>query len=232
MSDYYSLNKAYLAPSAAPSAAVKETFQVNIQPNIQAYSIQALTTYNYLDKLRLPNKIHESMNIPLDFLVKDHSVPSKNILHFRDGTFTSDGQPGQPKNPIYIRIPSNNIPINSRIFISRPDNPIPHSSHVIGSPEGYSADKRHQYAIYKLLVLDKDGNERPDSVKRVDTDLIFLQLNNVQIPIGSTFKNTKLGVLYIFVQKPTDAQLPPNITTLKQIVDTKIQATKLLISFS
>ena len=219
--EYYSLNKAYGAPSV-----VKESFQVPTKK----YNMSSLTTYNYMDKLRLPHRIHESMKPALDNLVKDHSVPSKNILHFRDATFSSYDQ---PPTSVFIQLPSKDVPLNSYIFISTPSYPYPHFSHVIGSPEGYSDySKRHQYAEYRLLVLDKDGYERTDLVKKQQTDLIFLELDNKAIPSGSAYKNDKLGVFYIFVRRPTDAQVPVNPTTLKQVVDSKIPAMKLVISFS
>lgn len=219
---YYSLNKAYVAPSPSD---VKENYE---EP--KKYDMKLLTTYSYMDKLRIPNRIQEALKPTSDSLVQQFSVPSRNILHFRDGTFDSYAN---PPTSIFVQIPSTNIPVNSYIFISTARYPFPHFNSVIGNPEGYSDySKRYQYANYNLIVVSKDGVPRTDLIKKEQTDLIFLELDNKAIPAGVNYKNEKVDVLFIFIRRPTDAQVPPNPKTIQEVINSKIPPIKLLISFT
>jgi hypothetical protein len=227
--DYHRLNKAYAASSSLESYTTSP------------YNITFLKSYNYKTHLRVGNIINPSLKPALDIINKEHSLNSSTNINLKDNTFLDNRPSPLVSNPIYIPLFTNDkIPVDSQLFISRPENPYPHFSGSIGSPEGYSDySKRYQYFDYTLLVLDKNGNERNNMqtgkvFTKDSTDLIFLKLENMPIPIpnDSTYKNNKLDVVYIFVRRPTDQVIPADPKKVKDIIDKRIPGTKFAISFS
>jgi hypothetical protein len=211
--DYYKLNKAYVDSSSSFS---KESYTTS------SYNINSLKSYNHKTHLRVGNIINPSLKPTLDIINREHSLNSSTNYNFKDSTFL-DRDATVVSNPIYIPLFTGvTIPVGSQLFTSRPGYPLPHFSGSIGSPDGSN---------YKLLVLDKNGNERNKMQTGDSSDLIFLKLENIAIPFDSTYKNNKLDVIYVFFKRPTD-QVPADPKKVKDIIDRRIPVTKFAISFS